>query len=340
MDNAGDSAGANIIMGPGVHPGDNKWEITGKKIWRIIDDDADVRKAFNQFQIQNNQKELQDIIDLALRFVDMETSLPMLFQGEKGEAPETLGATNIMVDSNNVALRSRVKIYDDQVTRPHLSRYYDWNMQYNDKSDIKGDYNVDARGTSVLLQKDQQAQTLMQVLAAKGDPDINLIVDWEKAARQLFAALRLDVLKSDEDYEKAKQERAQQPPPSDPRIEAAKMRVEGEMHKAQLVQQSDMSEIQTKGQMMQSELQFKMEEAERQRQHDRAMEEMKLNVKMMELSQAQGISLEKIKSDLMRDQMKLKTQISLAGPDKKGPQILTPPVEPEGRAKDGRAFQD
>lgn len=338
MDNAGDSAGANIILGPGVQPGDNRWEITGKKIWRLLDDDADVRKVFNQFQITSNQRDLQAIIDLALRFVDMETSLPMLFQGEKGEAPETLGATNIMVDSNNVALRSRVKLYDDQVTRPHLRRYYDWNMQYNNNSEIKGDYNVDARGTSVLLQKDQQAQTLMQVLAAKADPDINLIVDWEEAARQLFTALKLDILKSDEDLEKAKQDRAQQPQVQDPRIQAAQIKTQGELQKAQLVQQSDAQEIQAKAQMTMQELQARFDDAERNRQHERAIEEMKLNVKMMELSQSQGISLEKIKADLMQSSMKLKTQVALTRKDGSAPQIATPVVEPPERAEAGHAY--
>jgi len=31
MDNAGDSAGANIVLGSGVEPDDGRWEITGKK---------------------------------------------------------------------------------------------------------------------------------------------------------------------------------------------------------------------------------------------------------------------------------------------------------------------
>jgi hypothetical protein len=136
-------------------------------------------------------------------------------------------------------------------------------------------------------------------------------------------------MKTDEDYAVAKQQQAQQQAPSDPRIAAAQIRVEGDMQKAQLVQQSDMTEIQAKG-----------EQAERDRQHDRAMKEIDYNIKMMELSQAQNISLAEIKSVLARDSAKLKLQKHLADRDGIAEQILEPPSEPPQKAAPGRAFQD
>jgi len=339
MDNMGDSSGANLVVGPGVQPDDGVWEITGKKIWRLLEDDIDVQKVFNQFQLINNQESIQAVIDLITKFIDIETSLPMLFQGEKAEAPETLGATNIMVDANNVTLRGRVKLYDDQITRPHLKRYYHWNMQYNPKAEIKGDFNVDARGTSVLLERDQQAQTLIQILAAKNDPDINMIVDWEKASKQLFKALKLDILKSDEDYAAAKEALKKQPKPQDPRIESTKMKVQGDMQKAQLVQKSDMAEITAKSQATQSEIQAKAQDAELERQNKLELERMRMNTKMMELSQSQGISLAQIKADLMGVTMKLKTQVALTDKEGKAPGgIATPIVEPVGKAPDGESY--
>lgn len=336
MDNAGDSSGANVIVGPGIEPVDGKWELRGKKLWRVLtgdgNEDIDVRKAFSQFQILNNQAQLEAVINLALKFVDMETALPMLFQGEQQEAPKTLGATNIMVDSSNIALRGRVKLYDDKITSPHITRYYDWNMQYNDDDEIKGDYKVDPRGASVLFEKDQHAQTLMQIMAMKNDPDFALKVDWEKAVDQALSSLRLDIAKDPEAYKEAKkqyeaaQKNGQQ---QDPSIAIAKLREEAELKKAEIT--ADTAE---------KERVFKADEADRDRQFKYAIEEMKMNTKMMELAQVKGISIDKIKSELMRDSMKLKLQKDLAGPDKRGPQVITPPVEPEGRALPGRAYQD
>ena len=331
MDNAGDSSGANIVIGEGVEPMDQKWEIAGKKLWRALGDQQDVDKAFRQFQIENNQKELQAIIEMALRFIDIESNLPMIFSGEKGELPETLGATNIMVDSNNVAVRSRVKLWDDQITTRHIGRYYDWNMQYNDKDEIKGDYKVDARGTSILKERDQQGQSIEELTAMRQDPELSDMVDWEKAIKQYFSARNLDVLLPAEKIEENRKKRAEQPPPADPSMETAKIRAQAELQKAQMDQQADAAE-----------LQFKAQQAEIDRQHETQMALMQRDIKMMELSSTSGMALDKIKAELTVVAQKLKTQISLAKDKdvKPAEQVAEPIAEPAGRAKEGHAYQD
>ena len=325
MDNAGDSAGANIVIGASVEPMDGKWEITGKKLWKSTDETIRIDQQFAQFQIESNQQELQSIIELALRFADMESQLPMLFNGEKGELPETLGATNIMVDSSNVALRTRVKLWDDAITRPHITRYYDWNMQYNEDDSIKGDYKVDARGTSVLLERDQQKQEAKEILSLKGDPEIADMVDWVKVVKKL----NIPLLPDDKIQEK-KDNRANQPPPMPSELQAAKIRADAELKKAELNQASDMKE-----------LEFKAAEAEKDRQHEQTMKLMDRDIKAMELSQASGIALDKIKAELTVTAQKLNTQLTMSRDRnaKPSPQLTEPPVEPPEKAAPGFAYQ-
>jgi hypothetical protein len=325
MDNGRDSAGANVVIGKGVEPGDGRWELTGKKIWRFTGTDPDVRKAFAQFKLTNNQAELEAIIELALKFLDMETNIPVLFQGEKGEMPETLGATNIMVDSNNVAFRDRVKLWDDNITMRLMTRFYHWNMQYNEDPDIKGDYNVSPKGTSVLLVRDQQAQSLIQLMALRGDPKVDNEVDWGKAVRELFKSLKLDVLKSEADKKADEEARKNQPPPADPKIEAAKIRSEGEMAKAQLNQSSDMTELELKAGM-----------AEVERDHEMQMKQMDLQLKMMEFAESRDMKLSDIKADLSKEASKQNLMRELA--DKKTAELTSPPVEPVGKAPEGKAY--
>lgn len=335
MNNAGDSSGANIVVGKGIQPADGSWVIGGRKIWINTGDIEDARQAFAQFQLANNQADLQNIIELALRFVDLETSMPTIFQGETQSAPKTLGETNILVDSSNTGVRQRVKLYDDRITKPHITRYYHHNMQYSDKDEIKGDFNVDARGVSVLLEKDQQSQTLLQVFALKADPDINLITDWEKAARQFYASRRLDILKSDEDIELARKQMEQQGPPPDPAVEVAKVRIEGELNKEKLRQQNTIAE-----------LQFKSQESEKQRQHEARMEELRLKTKMMEFSMQTNIALDKLKAQLAISGEGMNLQRELSGQRNQGyrgkrkavPEVVTPPVEPAGKAPVGESF--
>jgi len=328
MDNAGDSAGANVVVGASIEPMDQKWEITGKKLWKSTDENLRIDRQFGLFQITNNQVELQNVIELALRFADMESQLPMLFNGEKGELPETLGATNIMVDSSNVALRTRVKLWDDAITRPHITRYYDWNMQYNEDDSIKGDYKVDPRGTSFLLERDQQAEEIKNVIAIRADPELSDMIDWEKTMRKLGQAKKIDLLTEDQIAEKI-EERKKQPPPMDPQMEAAKVRVEGELQKAQMVQDANMAE-----------LEFKAQQTELDHAHEIQIKLMDRDIKAMELSQTSGIALDKIKAELTIVAQKLKTQIEMSRDKnlKPSPQLTEPILEPPPKADVGYAY--
>lgn len=72
------------------------------------------------------------------------------------------------------------------------------------------------------------------------------------------------------------------------------------------------------------------------------LEELRLKVRLAELQYAneRQISLDDAKVALARDTMKLQLQKELAGADGEGPQVATPPTEPEGRAAPGRAYQE
>ncbi len=333
MDNAGDSSGVNVILGSGIEPVDGKLELTGKKLWRYTGsdpEDIDVRKLFNQFQVANNQTDLESIIDLAFKFLDLETGVPMIFQGEQQKMPETLGATNIMVDASNVSLRSRVKIFDDQITDPHLTKYYHWNMQYNEKEEIKGDYAVDARGVSALYQREQYIQTLMQIMPFKNDPDFKLRIDWDKALKEMFASLGLNILKSETDYKKALKEEGKNQPPPDPKIQVEQLRAK-----------SDIEELKAKEKMKTAELKAKSDEAQKQRDHETNLAMIQRDIKMMDFATKKDISLDNVKAKLSDTTMKLKTQAALSKDETNpAPQVSTPVVEPPGRAADGKAYTE
>lgn len=329
MDNAGDSAGAQRVISRDLEPADGRWEFTRNKTW-INNGDGDARVAFAQFQLDSRQGDLQAIIEMAQRFADQETSIPTLFQGEAQKAPETLGATNIMVDSNNVALRLRVKTWDDQITVPHLTRYYHFNMMYSPKEEIKGDYQVDARGVRVLLEKDQQSQAVIQLWPLLADPEIASIVDKKKAARQLFGAHRLDILKSEEQQEQEKQaaEQQQAQPPPDPATNVAQIRSQAMIEVAKMRKESELQA-----------LQLKQQDAALNRQHERELKEMDHQIEMMRLSNEQKISLDSIKAMLAGTTMKLRTQKELAASSGKAPQVAPTDMEPVGQAPPGEAFQ-
>lgn len=259
MDNAGNSMGPQIILKPGiVQPADKSWTITGNKLWNCLDDTVDVRTAFASIDIQNHAVELENIIKLAHQFADEESMVPQLSAGEHGNAPDTVGGMTILMNSINVVLGRIAKSFDDRIIVPHVGRYIDWNMAYSDKSEIKGDHQVQARGTSALLVRDMQNQTLIQFGAFQGSGAISPMVNWENWVKTVLKAQHVDpttILKSDQEIQALSSQAS--PPPI--QIQVAQLKAQADQQSAQAKLQADMAlqqaRFQAEMQMEQMQLQ-------------------------------------------------------------------------------------
>jgi len=292
MDNAGVSSGPQIVVKPGtITPADKQWQLSARKIWYAQDDVDDVRKAFTTFEFNSHQSELAAIIKMATELGDQETGVPTIMQGEKGAAPDTVGGMQMLMNSANVVLRRLVKQFDDMVTRPHIRRYYDYNMMYGEDEEIKGDFQIDARGSSALMIRDIQNQAFMNLLAAAANPVFGIYIDAEKLFRKALQAQHVDpeeVFKSEEEIERIKeqQQNPQQQQP-DPRIQAAQIRAQADMQKVQAQNQGDMLELNTRLQIARQQSQDRMAELAMQRE-----------LEMLRMANTQNLSLEQIKAKL------------------------------------------
>ena len=298
MDNAGVSSGPQIVMKPSaIQPADKQWQLSSRKIWFATDDMVDVRNAFATFEFNSHQVELAAIIKMAMDLSDQESGVPAVVQGEKGNSPETVGGMQMLINSANVVLRRLVKQFDDMITRPHINRYYDYNMLYDDDEAIKGDFQIDARGSSSLLVRDIQNQAFLNLLAAGANPIYGVYLDTEKLFKKALQAQHIDptdVFKSDEEIEKIKEAQKQpQQNAVDPRVQAGQLRAEMELKKAEMVNQGELADIEARKQMSQQDAEFRMQELQMQRE-----------IAMLKLSTDQHLSLEQIKAQLANTAIK------------------------------------
>lgn len=217
MDNSGLSSAPQIIIGNGITPADGNYTLRGGKVWRAEADAnvADVRGAFNAFVVPSVQAEMMNIINFALKMAEDTTGMPAMLQGIRGDAPETLGGMQMQNNNATSVLRRLAKRFDDYMTRPHIQRYFDWMMQYSDDDSIKGDFEIDVRASSALVERDAQQQFLLQMLNASLDPRYEL--NPAKFAAELVKGQRLDVKR----FQLTEQEKASlQTQPPDPVAEA------------------------------------------------------------------------------------------------------------------------
>lgn len=224
MDNAGLSVGPQIVVNRElVTPADGKWELSPRKVWLQHKNLPFPTKAFEAFSIDSRQNELANIIEMSQRFADDETNMPMIAQGEQGAGARNTGmGMSILMNSVNVVFRRVVKNFDDYLTVPNIRRQYDWNMAFNPKEMIKGDFEIAARGSSVLLVRELQAQNLMSMVSNFSDhPIFGDRMKKDAMFRKLLQAHMLptkELYKSDAEIQAEEKERAAQPPPPDPEM--------------------------------------------------------------------------------------------------------------------------
>lgn len=309
MDNAGMAVGPQIVVKRTmVTPADGKWEIAARKIWYAKDDVEDVTKAFTAVEFSAHQEELAAIIQMGEALADTETGTPQLTQGEKGNAPDTLGGMQLLMANTNVVTRRLVKQYDDRLTKPHIRRYYDYNMAYSEKPDIKGDFDVDARGSNALITRDVQNQAYTNLLAAAANPIYASEVNPRKIIEKAIQAQHIDpdeILFTEEE-KKANADRAAQNPPQDPRIQSATITAQARAGEA---------EQRTETQKVIS--QDRLTDAREERAFKLEMARMERELAILKLATEQNMTLDQVKAGLADTAIKERTKRDLFSAERK-----------------------
>jgi hypothetical protein len=317
MDNSGITAGPQILANRrGIKPADGQWVLRPFKFWDIIDDSIDPNNVFRAVEFSSHQSELAGIIEMAQRLGDQSSGQPMLSQGDLGSAPETVGTTQLLMNSADVVLRRRVKVFDDRLTKPHIRRYYDFNMAYSDKEEVKGDFEVDARGSTALIAKDLQNQSYVQLLQAATSPAFGPLINLKKLFEKVLKSQHIDpndILNTDEEIQRI-QDAAQQQ--TDPRIEAAKINAEARMKQAEAVAQNRAEETEV------------LREAEVENRRLRVMQlQQQRDIEILKLAQAQQTTVQQINAQLAQTALKQRTDKELAASE----MLFKTKVSPDGK---------
>lgn len=339
QDNAAISSGPQIVVDTSlIEPADGKYHITPNKLWRKVlnaPDMPDVSKAFTIFSIETRQIEILNIINYWTKAAEDVTGLPMLLQGQQGAAPETLGATHIMNNNSSAVLRRIARTFDDKVTEPHIGRYYEWLLMYGPE-DAKGEFQIDARGSSALVERDLQNQAMMQMLGLSVNPAFGL--DPEKTMQEVLKSMRLD-RKSFELDEEKKKELASQPPQPPIPLAIAQLNAESSQKIAQGHDQTTLQKAQMETGHKSALVQAQTTRDGNDAHYKTEMLNLELQIAQLKFAHENGISLEEAKTKLATVTMELQTQKELAYNTGHTPQVAHDAVEPVGQAPDGKAFQ-
>ena len=334
MDNSALSSGPMLIIRDNaIYPADGKWTLTARKIFRATEQ-ADLRSvadAFLPINIPSMQTELNNDMEIARKMMEESTGIYFILQGQQGSAPDTVGGMDMMLRNASTVLRRLARVFDENITEPHINRYYDFLLEHGEDDSEKGDMRIEAIGSTALVEREIQAMQAQSLLQLSLNPAFG--IDPEKAITEVLKAQRFNPDKWIMDDDK-KQQLSQQPQPVAPQVEAAKIRTEADLKKAAMKRDVDMTRIKSDidRDSVYSQGVARRDEMTRQSH----IEEMQLRERlaMMEYANKNQMTLDKVKADLSKTVMTLNLQEKLSAG-----QVATPAVEPAGRAPDGQSFQ-
>ena len=319
LDNASLTSGPQVAMYQRyIQPIDGNWNLSPNKVWLLTDPSATVNNAIQFFTPTNVIGQIMPVLELA-RGLAEEESATLATPTQSPDNSETATGQLIMKHMANTNLDFAAEEWDDQVTEKTIRRMYAWNMQYNPKNEIKGDYSVDVRSSSEYKNKQMYIRDLERLqMESAQNPQMAMVLDTKELTKARLALMHLPdnrIIRSDEEIAAAEQQMAQQPNPEMLQIQIKQMELEVKKQELQLkahqlqfeMQQQQQRELWEHEEKMGSN-QARMAEAQASVLKARSEAE----VEMIKLASKDKQFMSKLMSDREIAQLKLSSQAFLA----------------------------
>lgn len=307
-----------IVDDAAVEPVNQAWGLEPGKFWRNKRPGSDARQGIQFVEINARFPELQAIFGMSKQLIEEVGTLPAFLQGT--EAPnymQSATGASIAYNAANLWVRRVVRNWDDDVVTPLITRFFDWNMQYSEKQEIKGDSRVSALGIAALVELEGQAQRLtqfMQVATQMGLPPSNQMAIMREFAR----SFKLDpdrVLPTEKEIEAMKaQEQANggaQPNPEALKLQLAREQMQSTMQIEQAKMQLRREEIAANHAIMQQRMQLEIADtaAKEQITQQEAMQRYGYDLQKTQAEMADRQATRDHKAQMLNAEMQLKAQL-------------------------------
>lgn len=90
--------------------------------------------------------------------------------GRISGAGNTASGLSMLMGASNILLKDHIKDFDDCISAPFIRAMFHWNMQWNPREDIKGDFEVSATGSQSLIAKEVRAQQVPGIISLLANP--------------------------------------------------------------------------------------------------------------------------------------------------------------------------
>ena len=186
-----------------VEPANGKWEFSPKQLWYLTDNQASINDAIQFFNVPNVTGNIVPIMQMAQGFAEEESGIPLIAAGLNSPEPQdTATGSLVMRHASTTLLDFMSEDWDDNITAPLIQAYYAWNMQFNPRSEIKGNFAVDVRTSTEYKNKQLHIRDLEKLsVECSQNPEMAKWIDQGALQRARLTLMTLpsrDIIKSAE----------------------------------------------------------------------------------------------------------------------------------------------
>jgi len=135
------------------------------------------------------------LFDKARQLADEATGIPSFSHGQTGVTGtgRTASGISMLMDAASDSDKAVISNLDDFLLGPLGRAFFAFNMQFDHSPDIKGDLEVNARGTESLMANEVRSQRLMQFLTVvSSNPMLAPFAKLDVIVREVAKSLDLD----------------------------------------------------------------------------------------------------------------------------------------------------
>lgn len=304
----------------------NDYSLKPGKGWKKTEFWQDAGKAIEFFFPPDNSEKLVNLINVAMGWAEIDSGVSEMIGGlQSPQAVETQGATGVAIANQNALtpLLYKQEILIDNLTQPVIRWMYDWNMQYNPREDIKGDYEVDVRTPIKTINAAKEKVELERLSAETAqNPELAAYIKMDGLTQTRLAGMHIPnkelILRTEEEAEawKQQQQQNQGPDPNMLKAQAELMNAETrreeiglEMARLQFEQQQGQRREEMEYQEKMANAQIRMREVEG---HVLAAQ-LERETEWLRLAQQADIERAKIILDMQKSDSDRQVELFLAG---------------------------
>jgi hypothetical protein len=162
----------------------------------------------------NVSNENLQMFDKARQLADESTGMPSFAHGQTGVSGvgRTASGISMLMNAASGSIKTVIKNVDDYLLGPIGKAFFSFNMQFDFDPEIRGDLEVNARGTESLMANEVRSQRLMQFLQIVSNPALAPYAKMPYIIREIAKAMDLDEDKVTNNMDEAMRIMALNPP--------------------------------------------------------------------------------------------------------------------------------